>query len=109
MKTMRKTASLFAAITALALSPVSLATLESKSQVTPLTDFGTNPGELSASYFTPQASSRAIVVLLHGCTQLGEQLAQDIGLLALAKEHGFSVLIPQQSNSNNITTCFNWF
>ena len=109
MKTIRKTASLFVAITALALSPASLATLESKSQVTPLTDFGTNPGELSASYFMPQESSRAIVVLLHGCTQLGEQLARDIGLLALAKKHGFSVLIPQQSNSNNITTCFNWF
>lgn len=108
MKTIRKTASSFVAFVALTLSPLSSA-IASSYELKTLTDFGTNPGELSASYFQPQQSNNAIVVLLHGCTQIGEQLAQDIGLLGLAKEHGFSVLIPQQSNSNNITTCFNWF
>ena len=74
-----------------------------------LQHFGQNPGDLGASYFATQAQSKALVVLLHGCAQHGEQLAQQSGLLGLAKEHGFALLIPQQRLMNNIKRCFNWY
>lgn len=76
---------------------------------TPLSDFGKNPGELSGSYFSPQDPSNNLVVLLHGCEQNGQTLAKQSGLIALAKAHQFSLLAPQQSYSNNIKKCFNWF
>jgi len=73
------------------------------------TDFGANPGQLSASYLHPGAASDNLVVLLHGCVQDGQQLADNSGFSALAKAHKFTLLIPQQSDSNNIKRCFNWF
>tara|TARA_R110000803_G_scaffold53332_3_gene109428 strand:+ start:46989 stop:47921 length:933 start_codon:yes stop_codon:yes gene_type:complete len=74
-----------------------------------LTEFGSNPGELTASYFQGAKSNNNLIVLLHGCVQQGEVLAQQTGLLALAKHKQFSLLIPQQSENNNIKGCFNWF
>jgi poly(hydroxyalkanoate) depolymerase family esterase len=76
---------------------------------TELTSFGENPGSLSASIYSPNASSSSLVVLLHGCVQSGEKLAQQSGLLGLAKKHSFALLIPQQSKENNIKDCFNWY
>jgi len=78
---------------------------------TGLSNFGSNPGALEASYYAPPSEKRssALVVLLHGCAQNGEQLAKQSGLLGLAKQHHFSLLVPQQSLSNNIKRCFNWY
>lgn len=75
----------------------------------PLENFGTNPGELTASYYQSELSASALVVLLHGCGQSGEKLAQQSGFLEQAERHKFSLLIPQQQSSNNATGCFNWF
>lgn len=82
--------------------------------ITELENFGANPGDLEASYYLPEenkSSSKipALVVLLHGCAQQGEQLAQQSGLLGLAKKHGFALLLPQQALTNNIKRCFNWY
>lgn len=74
-----------------------------------LNEFGDNPGELTASYFKGTDHNNNLIVLLHGCVQQGETLAQQSGLLALAQQKQFSLLIPQQSESNNIKGCFNWF
>ncbi|MCE9680566.1 PHB depolymerase family esterase [Shewanella sp. AS1] len=75
-----------------------------------LTDFGDNPGELTARYFVPEKyDNRALVVLLHGCVQEGVTLADKSGLTALASSHHFAVLVPQQSYENNVKACFNWF
>ncbi len=74
-----------------------------------LTDFGQNPGELSASYIPGAKTNKNLVVLLHGCVQQGEALAEQSGLIALARKKQFSLLIPQQSQANNIKGCFNWF
>jgi len=76
---------------------------------TELQNFGANPGSLDASYFSPQPQSSALVVLLHGCAQNGEQLAQQSGLIGLAKKHKFALLVPQQGLGNNIKRCFNWY
>ena len=79
-----------------------------------LENFGANPGDLDASYYLPQEHKStnkhsSLVVLLHGCAQQGENLAQLSGLLGLAKKHGFALLLPQQGLSNNIKRCFNWY
>lgn len=74
-----------------------------------LTEFGNNPGELSASYYQGDINSKTLIVLLHGCVQQGERLAEQSGLMALAQKKKFSLLIPQQSQDNNIKGCFNWF
>lgn len=77
-------------------------------------NFGENPGGLKASYYAPDQSdasntSPAVVVLLHGCAQNAETLAQQSGFLDLAKQHKFALLLPQQELSNNIKRCFNWY
>lgn len=74
-----------------------------------LTEFGDNPGEISASYFSAASPSDSLVVLMHGCGQNAEQLAKQSGFYQQAKLHHFSLLLPQQHKQNNATTCFNWF
>ena len=79
-----------------------------------LENFGDNPGDIEASYFIPKTSeqqntSLPLVVLLHGCAQKAEELAQQSGLLGLAKQHKFALLLPQQALTNNIKRCFNWY
>lgn len=75
----------------------------------PLEQFGANPGELNASYYRSNDATDALVVLLHGCGQSGEKLAEQSGFLQQAKNHNFALLVPQQQKSNNATGCFNWF
>lgn len=74
-----------------------------------LTHFGSNPGELTASYFATNQQNSDLVILLHGCAQSGEALAEQSGLVGLAQAHHFSLLVPQQHQRNNIKSCFNWF
>jgi poly(hydroxyalkanoate) depolymerase family esterase len=81
----------------------------SYAQFLELKDFADNPGNLAASYFSPDSDDPSIVVLLHGCAQEGEAFAVQSGLFGLAKKHGFALLIPQQSSDNNIKRCFNWY
>jgi len=83
--------------------------VQAKIQFTALTSFGDNPGELTASYYSPTKKSDNLVVLLHGCVQNGEKLAEQSGFLGLAQTKNFTLLIPQQNEKNNIKTCFNWF
>ncbi len=79
-----------------------------------LKNFGANPGSLEASYYLPttnvsNSAPSALVVLLHGCAQEAEILAQQSGFIGLAKEHNFALLLPQQGVANNIKRCFNWY
>jgi poly(hydroxyalkanoate) depolymerase family esterase len=83
--------------------------LSSQADFLKLENFGANPGDLEASYFSPNSKTPALVVLLHGCVQQGDELALNSGLLGLAKKHNFALLLPQQSLSNNIKRCFNWY
>ena len=88
---------------------ISLLSASSLAKPTALIAFGLNPGELSASYFQGAKDNKNLIVLLHGCAQQGQVLAQQSGLMALADKKQFSLLIPQQSQDNNIQGCFNWF
>jgi feruloyl esterase len=49
------------------------------------------------------------VVLLHGCTQNAVGYFTNSGWRKLADQHGFALLLPQQSSANNALSCFNWF
>ena len=86
-----------------------LATSQAIAKFQPLTHFGDNPGDLTASYFQPTKKTKSLVVFLHGCVQQGETLAKQSGFVSLAKQHNFTLLVPQQSKKNNVTSCFNWF
>jgi len=79
--------------------------------LTPLNEFGHNPGALKAKFHQGNDVARggALVVVLHGCTQTAEQYASGAGWLDLADEAGFTVLCPEQQRGNNPNLCFNWF
>ena len=62
-------------------------------------------------YVPPERSDRALplVVMLHGCTQDPDDFATGTCMNERAREQGFFVLYPAQSQSANPTRCWNWF
>jgi poly(hydroxyalkanoate) depolymerase family esterase len=84
----------------------------STGRLTEVTGFGRNPGNLRMlEYVPPRPAGKAmpLVVVLHGCTQNAVDFDRASGWTALAREHGFAVLYPEQKPSNNSNLCFNWF
>jgi poly(hydroxyalkanoate) depolymerase family esterase len=81
------------------------------SRLMPLEVFGTNPGNLAAKLFKPDALAPGapLVVVLHGCTQSAHGYDYGAGWSDLAERHGFAVLYPEQQRVNNANLCFNWF
>lgn len=75
----------------------------------PLTGFGTNPGQLDARIYVPTDQPRALVVVLHGCTQSANVYDQGSGWSELADRNSFALLFPQQRRTNNSNLCFNWY
>jgi poly(hydroxyalkanoate) depolymerase family esterase len=62
-------------------------------------------------YVPPNAAGKSLplVVMLHGCTQDPDDFAAGTGMNALAREQGFLVLYPAQSQQANPSRCWNWF
>lgn len=83
---------------------------ESRQELTQVTGFGGNPGNLLMYRHVPSGmpANAPLVVVLHGCTQsaTGMELS---GWTAAANVYKFYVVYPQQQGSNNGTQCFNWF
>jgi poly(hydroxyalkanoate) depolymerase family esterase len=73
--------------------------------------FGSNPGALRMFMYVPKrfASSPALVIALHGCTQNATSYDHGAGWSTLASRHGFAVLLPEQQPANNPKNCFSWF
>ena len=84
---------------------------EVESRLVEVRDFGSNPGNLRMFSFVPQQlqTSRALVVVLHGCGQTAAGYNHGAGWSTLAKHYGFALLMPEQVASNNANRCFNWF
>lgn len=79
--------------------------------LTPVTGFGTNPGNLTMHVYRPDAlpADAPLVVALHGCSQSASAYYTNSGWAELADRHGFAVVFPQTSSANNGNSCFNWF
>ena len=64
-------------------------------------------------YLPPEAASRVapmpLVVMLHGCSQSPADFAAGTSMNELAREEGFAVLYPGQSQDANPARCWNWF
>lgn len=73
--------------------------------------FGSNPGSLRMLTYVPPGlqPGAPLVVVLHGCGQTADDFDRGSGWTKLARQHGFAVLYPEQSHSNNSHGCFNWF
>ena len=62
-------------------------------------------------YVPPAYAGRALplVVMLHGCTQDADDFAAGTEMNVRAREQGFFVLYPAQSQDGNAQRCWNWF
>ncbi|GAA5156781.1 extracellular catalytic domain type 1 short-chain-length polyhydroxyalkanoate depolymerase [Amycolatopsis dongchuanensis] len=83
----------------------------SAASIRQVTGFGSNPGALQMYEYKPDglAAGRPVVVALHGCTQNATGYGQGSGWVELAQRAGFTLVLPQQQQVNNISRCFNWF
>jgi len=57
----------------------------------------------------PSTAPRALVVMLHGCTQNPDDFAVGTGMNRLAEEANCLVLYPEQDSASNHNRCWNWF
>jgi poly(hydroxyalkanoate) depolymerase family esterase len=85
--------------------------LAQATSLTQVIDFGHNPGKLQMLWYKPQVAEKhmPLVVVLHGCTQTGEDVTSHAGWNKMADSLGFALLYPQTGPFNNISRCFNWF
>ena len=83
-----------------------------QSDVIEIPDFGKNKGNLTMYLHvnnTIKTKKLPLVVVLHGCSQNAQKVAEQSGWNKLADQYGFIVLYPEQKRANNMSNCFNWF
>jgi poly(hydroxyalkanoate) depolymerase family esterase len=75
-------------------------------------EFSNDAGSRAYKVYVPAGASvvpRAMIVMLHGCTQSADDFAAGTRMNRLADEHGFLVVYPEQAAHANATKCWNWF
>ena len=74
--------------------------------------FSNQAGTRAYKVYVPVAAAdapRAMVVMLHGCTQSADDFAAGTQMNRLAEAHGFLVVYPEQAAHANASKCWNWF
>jgi poly(hydroxyalkanoate) depolymerase family esterase len=74
--------------------------------------FTNDAGTRAYKTYVPAANSnapRAMIVMLHGCTQSADDFAVGTQMNRLADENGFLVVYPEQAVHANTSKCWNWF
>lgn len=73
----------------------------------------TDAGEMDYGLFVPTAlppvGERALVVMIHGCTQDASDFARGTRMNVAAARDGFVVLWPQQRAAEHPQKCWNWY
>ncbi len=75
-------------------------------------EFSNDAGTRAYKVYVPAAKSdapRAVMVMLHGCTQCADDFAAGTQMNRLADEQGFMVVYPEQAAHANASKCWNWF
>lgn len=74
--------------------------------------FKCESGERTYYLFRPAATPqgiRGLVLMLHGCTQSPIDFALGTQMNDLASKHGLLVAYPEQTRTDNVSLCWNWF
>jgi len=75
-------------------------------------EFSNEAGSRAYKVYVPAGKSdapRAMIVMLHGCTQSADDFAAGTRMNRLADEHGFIVVYPEQAAHANASKCWSWF
>lgn len=107
----RRAAALLAACALAVTALVALPGQAAAAQLTPVTGFGSNPGNLVMHRYVPDhlPTGRPVVLVLHGCGQTGPEYFHHAGWQSAADAVGFTVIAAEQRTANNSSRCFNWF
>lgn len=111
MKNLKTACNIFLCICLLSLLN-QLAAQSNKNGLEEISHFGTNPGNLKLFVHPPTSTDslpKALVLVLHGCSQSAADIAELSGWNKLADSNNFIVFYPQQKILNNPNLCFNWF
>jgi poly(hydroxyalkanoate) depolymerase family esterase len=89
---------------------LALAFAQPAAGLTPVPDFGSNPGNLLMYEHAPPGlpADAPLVVVLHGCLQ-DAAVMEGTGWTALADAWRFYLVYAQQQSTNNPASCFNFF
>jgi len=85
---------------------------QSTDTISELNYFGNNPGNLKMFIHNTDvtdSSLKPLVVVLHGCSQTANGVAELTGWNKIADNNNLIILYPQQKFINNQSLCFNWF
>src|SRR5690606_32698239 len=75
-------------------------------------EFSNEAGSRAYKVYVPAGkpdAPRAMIVMLHGCTQSADDFAAGTRMNRLADEHGFIVVYPEQAAHANASKCWSWF
>ena len=88
-----------------------LCALMSHAQISPVSNFGSDPGNLNMYTYIPSGmpANAPVVMVMHGCTQTASSYANETDWNRLADQYKFYVVYPEQNTSNNFSRCFSWF
>lgn len=50
-----------------------------------------------------------LIVVMHGCRQNARTFARESGWIHLADKLHLALAMPEQTQANNLSNCFNWF